>query len=65
MQARRTSGQGNQMNASIAGYSSASISEYSLIIPANAADTMGKRAGLVLREFCKIGDFFVRARRIL
>ena len=51
------------MNASIIGYSFVSISESSFLIPANAADAVGKWAGLVLREFCKIGDFFVWARQ--
>lgn len=58
MQARRTSGQGNQMNASIAGYSSASISESSFLIPANAADTVGKWMGVGFAEILQNWRFF-------
>ncbi|WP_147568372.1 hypothetical protein [Desulfovibrio sp. 3_1_syn3] len=49
------------MNASIIGYSFASICGLPSSFPRTQPTQSAGERGLVLREFCKIGDFFVRA----
>ena len=54
---------GNRMNASIIGYSFVSISGLPSSFPRTQPTQSASERGLVLREFCKIGDFFVRTRQ--
>ena len=48
------------MNASIVGYSFASVSDLPSSFPRTQPTQSESGWGLVLRKFCKIGDFFVR-----